>query len=320
VEISDEVKFHEFHEVFADVVRKLYTPDQLTSAAGPLQSPSGLTGILDFHFRRLRSAVGLGPGADVSASARTDLLSRVNSMPQKQRIYGDFASAIRAYFEARIDDDIELSRKLGRWFSAEQDVRLPDKGVFQPISKKSGKEHLRNLTCLLAGIGFKGLLLIIDELEAIMEETRTRRRKAYTILRELMDNVDGENGMKSTCLYAAAPPGQFESQKGFIEVEPLASRIQTAIVAGPGEVDYTGTIVDLDQAPLSATEQIDLAHRLRAIHEIARSWNARRALTDAAIKQLVNDINRVRTYSNIRIREFCVEVVSTLERSYNNHN
>src|SRR5438270_855687 len=125
-----------------------------------------------------------------------------------------------------------------------------------------------------------GLIGIFDELEQVMEETPARRRKAYTILRELIDNVDGENGMKSTCLYAAAPPGQFESQKGFIEVEALASRIQTPIVLGSGITDYMGTIINLDSAPLSEDERTELAKRLRAIHSIARSWDAPKVVPD----------------------------------------
>src|SRR5713226_2520930 len=46
----------------------------------------------------------------------------------------------------------------------------------------------------------------------------------------------------TSCLYAAAPPGQFESAQGFIEVEALASRIQAPILTGSG-VDYAAAIV-----------------------------------------------------------------------------
>jgi hypothetical protein len=132
-----------------------------------------------------------------------------------------------------------------------------------------------------------------------------------------MDNVDGENGMKSTCFYAAAPPGQFESQKGFIEVEPLASRIQAPIaVSNPGDIDYTSTIVDLDVAPLTFNEQLELAKRLTQIHGIARAWNAPQAFSETLLAELVKLINTKRRYSNIRVREFCIEIISALERKY----
>src|SRR5713226_9561524 len=117
----------------------------------------------------------------------------------------------------------------------------------------------------------------------------------------------------TSCLYAAAPPGQFESQKGFIEVEALASRIQAPLVLRPGLVDYTATIIDLDTAPLTEDEQVELARNIRGIHSIARDWLAVKFISDSELKNLVKEINAERTYSDTRVREFCVEIVSRLE-------
>lgn len=316
VEFSEQVKLHEFHQVFSEIVKNMYAPDQLSDHDLAGLRRVGLMGVLDLHYKKLRRAIGLGPGADVPASIRNDLLARVSAVLQQYRIYGDFASAVRTYFDARLDDDLGTIRLLERWFRADPDIRMPTRGILRPISKIHGKEYLRSLSCLLVGMDYKGILIVMDELEAIMEESRARRRKAYTILRELMDNVDGENGMRSTCFYAAAPPGQFESQKGFIEVEPLASRIQAPIVTMPGEIDCTATIVDLDRSPLSVREQLELAKKLRDIHGIARSWDAKRHLSDAPLEQFVREINAKRPYANLRIREFCIEIIAALDRRY----
>jgi hypothetical protein len=316
VEISAEVKLHEFDRVFADIARKLYSPTQFTNEGMRSTQPAGVIGILDVHFRKLRAAIGIESGADLPASVRTDLLARVDGMLRKQRIHGDFASAVRSYVKARVDDDFDTITKLDRWFYCDPDISLPSMGVLRPISKKTGKEQLRCLSCLITGIGYSGTLIILDELEGIMGENKTNRRKAYTTLRELMDNVDGENGMRNTCFYAAAPPGQFESQKGFIEVEPLASRIQTAFVTGQCESDTLGTIIDLDRAPLTHSEQLELGRRIRAIHGVARNWNAKGALPEPDLDRLVKEINRQRPYSNLRVRDFCVEITTTLETRY----
>jgi hypothetical protein len=176
----------------------------------------------------------------------------------------------------------------------------------------NGKEHLRSLSALLDAMGYKGLLIIIDELERIMEEPRLRRRKSYTILRELIDNVDGENGMRSSCLYAVAPPGQFESANGFIEVDALASRIQAPILA-KGQIDIMGAIVDLDAAPLSIAHQVELAKNIRALHSRAREWHAEQSLDDARLISLVNDINSRKVVSRLRVREICIQFVAALE-------
>jgi hypothetical protein len=311
VELSDQVMLHEFHQVFSQIVDRIYLPEQLDSKTAQVVSPRGFVGVLDLHFRKLRRAMNLDHGADIPASARGDLISRVNVVLQSGRIYGEFAFAIRSYFEARIDNDRDTVSLLERWFRGEPGVGI--RGILRPVSKVTGKEYLRCLSAFLIGVGYKGLLIIIDELERIMEESQIRRRKSYTILRELIDNVDGENGMRRTCLYAAAPPGQFESQKGFIEVEALASRIQAPLVLRPGLVDYTATIIDLDTAPLTEDEQVELARNIRGIHSIARDWPAEAFISDTELKSLVKEINAERTYTDTRVREFCVEIVSRLE-------
>jgi hypothetical protein len=312
VELSDQVMLHEFHQVFAQVVERMYAPDQVNFATDLSPSPCGFMGILDLQFKKLRNAVGLDAGGDISAGARSDLIARVNRGLQTARIHGEFAYAIRSYFEARIDADSETISLMDGWFRGDPASRI--RGVLRPASRVTGKEYLRCLSAYLINCGYKGLLIIVDELERIMEESLVRRRKSYTILRELIDNVDGENGMKSTCLYAAAPPGQFESQKGFIEVEALASRIQAPVVLQPGLVDYTATMIDLDLAPLTEVEQLQLARNIRDIHAIGR--NSNHSLTDADLKKLVVEINLKRQYSDTRIRDFCVEVVSRLESVY----
>lgn len=311
VELSDQVMLHEFHQVFSQIVDRIYVPEQIDWEWGRAVSPRGFIGILEAHFKELRKAMSLDHGADIAASARSDLIGRVNAVLQRGRIYGEFAYAVRSYFEARIDSDRDTVLLLERWFRGEPGVGI--RGVLRPVSKVTGKEYLRCLSAFLIGIEYKGLLIIIDELERIMEESPIRRRKSYTILRELIDNVDGENGMRCTCLYAAAPPGQFESQKGFIEVEALASRIQAPLVLQPGLIDYTATIIDLDTAPLTEDEQVELARNIRGIHSIARDWQAEKFISDPELKSLVKEINAERTYSDTRVREFCVEIVSRLE-------
>jgi hypothetical protein len=316
LELSEEIKLYEFHHIFAEIVKKMYVPEQVSNDGSDIMKPVGLIGVLDRHYQKMRRAIGLGAGADISASAKSDLIGRVNASLQKERVYGDFAAAVRTYFECRLDDDAGTLKLLERWFLADQDIRIPSRGVMRPITKIHGKEYLRALSSLLAGMGYRGMLVIIDELEGIMSESRTRRRRAYTILRELMDNVDGENGMRQTCLYAAAPPGQFEAQKGFIEVEALSSRIQSPLLTLDGPPDCTATIVDLDHSPLTRKQQVDLGRRLRELHGIARSWRAIEFVPESKLLQLVDDIHQQRPYSNLRVREFCIEMVSALDRLY----
>ncbi len=314
VELSDQVMLHEFHQVFAQVVDKMYAPH--SAGAGPTLAaqPQSFIGVLKHHYKKIRESMGLGRGADVPATAKNEVNARINTVLQGRRIYGEFATAIRTYFDALIEEDRDKAALIECWLRGDPNAVL--KGFLKPISKVTGKDHLKSLSSLVVGFGYKGTLIVIDELERIMEESTNRRRKSYTILRELIDNVDGENGMKNTCLYAAAPPGQFESQKGFIEVEALASRVQAPVITHPDLIDYTSTVVDLDTAPLTQCELNELARRIRDIHGVARGWEAKNSLPDTEVLALVKDIGRAKPYCNSRVRDFCVEVTAALESRY----
>src|SRR5262249_37373709 len=143
VELSDQVALYEFHQVFAQIVEKMYIPEQISTSPALSIPPCGLIGVLDAHFKRIREAIGLGPGADIPGSARNDVLARINTVLHTARIYGDFASAIRTYYTARIDDNREAASLVEKWFRAESDVRM--RGFFKPISKLTAKGHLRDL-------------------------------------------------------------------------------------------------------------------------------------------------------------------------------
>jgi hypothetical protein len=311
IELSEKVTLYEFQNVFSQIVDSLYVRQQFENNPFEPGPPLGLIGILDLYYKNVCAQVGLEVGGDISQGIRADVLGRVNTVLTRWRIYSDFGAALRSYFQARLDGDIDTLNLIKRWLCADPDVRIRDKGILRPIQKINAKDHLRSLSCLLVAVGFKGLLIVLDELERIMQESRTRRLKSYTLLRELIDNVDGENGMVRTCFYCAAPPSQYESEKGFIEVEALASRIQQPVHSN----DPTGPIVNLDKAPLTADEQLVLTKRLILVHGIARARQSRLLLRESEILDLIKEINSKRPFSNLRVREFCRELVTYLEAS-----
>ena len=139
VELSEQVRLNEFHEVFSEIVKNMYAPEQL----GPHElnglQPLGLMGVLDLHYKRLRKAVGLDPGSDVAASVRNDMSARIGTILQKHRVYGDFASAVRTYFDARIDNDGATVALLHRWFLADPDIRCPPEEFLGPSQKLTGR-------------------------------------------------------------------------------------------------------------------------------------------------------------------------------------
>jgi hypothetical protein len=124
IELSESVMLYEFQQVFAQICEKLYLPEELDYSTGMVIRPSGVIGTLESCYKRTRAAMGLGPGADLSASARTDILSRVNSLLRRAQIFGDFATAVRLYYEGRLDGSADSCRMAERWFRADPMARI----------------------------------------------------------------------------------------------------------------------------------------------------------------------------------------------------
>ncbi len=316
IELSDTIAFHEFHNLFAAVASQLYLPETASDLKAEPSRPDGILGMLDRFVERCKTSFGLSLGADVPSTFRTELRHRLNSLLLSAAIHGDFAAATRAYVEARLDQDAEKQALLSRWWGAEPSSAIKAVGVFRSIDKTNAKEHLRHLTALVVALGYKGTLVIIDELERIMDQNESRRKKAYVLLRELIDNVDGQGGMRQTCIYCAAPPSQLESARGFIEVEPLISRIRSGLSSSRAKPGYLETIVDLEKAGLTEENRRNLARKIRDIHSAAREWDASAVLDDRALDALIKKLTKDHSFNAGRVRETCIEVVNALEAAF----
>jgi hypothetical protein len=314
VEIGDEAPMHEFPLVLAAIMANLRTPADLPYLlSGDTSSAGGVAALLDDFYRRVKESFGLKPGADIPATFHTEMLSRADAMMKGVHIDGDFRSAVRAYLTAKVNQDASQQEELVTWFKGGPPLKHLQ--VFKPISKANAKTHLRHFTSLVIALGCKGTVILLDELETIMSETPARRRKAYGVLRELIDNVDGVGGMRRACLYCAAPPAQFESQKGFIEYEALASRI-AELPSDAGIRDYAGTMVDLDKAPLEGDEVLALLKKLRELHSIARQSEDSKKVPDTALRQLRDKFESTGGYGGKRLRDLCREAVTLLDAAW----
>jgi hypothetical protein len=104
-----------------------------------------------------------------------------------------------------------------------------------------------------------------------LQQPPTARRTAYTILRELVDNVDDRHGMVSSAFYVSATPDLFDSEKGITEYEALASRVlMPAPVQDSPPPNPAGTVVDLSSMPLSRGELLEIASRIASLYGVAK--------------------------------------------------
>jgi hypothetical protein len=164
---------------------------------------------------------------------------------RREACYGDLTELCRDYIEARLAERHRMAR-FDTWLSGVSPERT-DADV-PVLSSKNAKRALGELSRLVRVLGFRGLLVLVTRGETLVKLPQARRRDAYTVLRELVDNVDGGRGLVATQIVVIAKPELFSGPRSIETLTPLAMRVG-APRGGAGSAPHR-TLVDL--APTAA--------------------------------------------------------------------
>jgi hypothetical protein len=272
-------ELHRFEEIYAAIIDNCLPRDLASGRDGQFE-PGRIGGwdwLLDHWYTSLRALAGARDVGDVPSFRLRDVIGQaVTAFQRRWGVHGAFAEALRHYSLARADGDEEFTQLLLEWFKG-HDVhsqpavkpRLRSMGIREPISRRNAKEMLRALSVFLRYRGFGGILILLDEVENVLQQPPAARRTGYTILRELIDNVDDRHGMTRTIFYVSATPDLFDGEKGITENEALATRV---LLRGGDGANPVAPVIDLTAFPLSKDDLLQLAERIASLHAIAGSW------------------------------------------------
>ena len=245
----------------------------------------------------------------------------MTGLRRKYNLNASFAQALREYARAKADNDEGYASLLRDWFrgsdvhaqGTETKRRLRNAGVLEPIARKNAKEMLRSLSSFLAYRDFGGFLLLVDEVENVLGQTMANRRNAYTILRELIDNVDDRHGMMRTAFYIAATPDFFDAEHGITEHEALASRVlppSTGLPPNPA-----GSIIDLGAFPFTTQDYKDIGDKIADLYAIAKNQGSLQVRPN--FDHTIDDL--LRQNPHLSVRQWVKSVVTTLDQQRNQH-
>lgn len=226
----------------------------------------------------------------------------------------NFRLAVESFL---FEDDLRRQDEIVQWLVGEPH-KLPEFGIKRSLRAANSRDMMRSLSIFIRFIGYPGLLILLDELDRIQNQTIRVRQNCYQVLRELIDNADGQGGMQGTLVYCAAPSEMFTSERGFREYDALNSRLEPAshtsdLISKMAGVDYRGTIINLEDTPLNAADYYLMAEKVRNIHAIALDWDAREALPDNFLRELVDTIiKEQRNISTPRLVTTTVAVIAEL--------
>jgi len=171
---------------------------------------------------------------------------------------------------------------LRRWFRAEKVglAELRPLRLYKRADRHSARNFLRSLVALALRAGYRGLVVTVDNLDALLERdpatgrlryTRAVRDEAYEAIRELIDDVDE---LQATLFLFAGRRGVLEDEKGGISsYEALRLRLLPEVRAS--RFNPYADVVDLDQARalqyLSAADVRQLTERAAALAPAVRA-------------------------------------------------
>jgi hypothetical protein len=302
VQISEPgggVELHRFQEIYSGIVGNCVTRAIVTERDGKVE-PGAVPGwdwILDAWWDRVRNLAGGGQGELPSMRARDEVSRQMSSLRKRWSLNPGFQSALREYALAQADSDQEWAELLRLWFrgddvhsrGGEVRSRLRKAGIPESVTQRNSKEMLRSLSAFLAHLGYGGVLVLIDELENVLLQPPKARRNAYTILREVIDNVDDRQGMVRTAFYVSATPDVLDSAKGISEYEALAERV---LLPGGQSSNPAGAVLDLAMWPLERADFREMTEKIVALYGLAKGEAPEANVLEELRKKLEETLTR----------------------------
>lgn len=208
--------------------------------------------------------------------------ARAEGLRRVPRIFRPFAQALYQYCTesvATVDEEGDLAL-LGSWLQGEEERGGgADKLVRTALGPENGARMVESLVLALVYFGFRGLVVLLDEVESTLGLPRNRRANCYETVRRLID--DGSQRAHVLTVLSATPPMFSDEDRGFFSYPALRSRIDERI---GGRVNYDGQIIDLTRTPLTDADYAAIGRSIRVIHERGWNWSAAAQAPDSFIE------------------------------------
>ncbi|HQM97346.1 MAG TPA: ATP-binding protein [Clostridia bacterium] len=231
----------------------------------------------------------------------------------------EFAKAVVTYWKAYKEDDSAKKSNVLRWFRGEYPTRKEAKADLDInfiVNDETWYDFLKIFATFLVGAGYKGMLVIVDELVNIFKipNSITRANNYEKILTMYNDVLQGK-AQNIGFLMAGTPQCIEDKYKGLFSYEALRSRLSEGHFASDKIKDLSAPIIRLQM--LSQEEMYILVEKLRDIH--SQLYNYKSSLThDDLIYFLTVEYNRVGADTHITPREIIrdfIEVINILHQN-----
>jgi hypothetical protein len=224
VQISEnETPLHRLETVY----RRL--TERLTTATFPA---SALRAVVDAWFYALEddaiAADGINPG-DRDAVNRSVEVLLAQRLAEVSRTAPTFATALRGYRAAVGAGDAAGADAVLAWLGGQPHVAAAARrraGIRGDLDHFGALGFLQGLLAVLRDCGYRGLLVVLDEVETLQRVRSDARDKALNALRQLVDEVHAGR-FPGLYLVITGTPAFYDGPQGIQRLAPLAQRLAT---------------------------------------------------------------------------------------------
>lgn len=231
----------------------------------------------------------------------------------------DFARAIIQYWEAYRTDDNDKKSRVLKWFRGEYTTRTEAKnelGINLIVTDENWYDFIKLFASFLVKAGYKGLLILIDELVNIYKipNSITRQYNYEKILMMYNDVLQGK--AKYVGIFMGGTPQCIEDKhRGVFSYEALRSRLSEGRFASDGAKDLLAPIIKLN--PLTNEEIYVLIEKLAKIH--SDLYDYQYVITpDDLVCFLKTEYQRIGASTHITPREIIRDFIELLNIAFQN--
>ena len=237
-------------------------------------------------------------------------------------VYGfDFAKVINMYYEAYEQGDDEKKSKVLRWFRGEYATKTEAKnelGINIIITDENWYEYVKLFAIFLVNAGYKGMLMLIDELVNLyrIPSPITRQYNYEKILTMYNDTLQGKAKYLGIIM-GGTPQCVEDTRKGIFSYDALRSRLTEGKFASEDTINLLSPIIRLKR--LIPDEMFILIEKLRDIHADLHEYKSE--LKQEDLMQFIKiEYERVGANINITPREIIRDFIELLDILYQNPN
>jgi hypothetical protein len=231
----------------------------------------------------------------------------------------EFAKAVMLYYRAYNQSDDRAKSNVIRWFRGEYATKTEAKNELNinfVVNDDNWYDFLKIFAAFMVHAGYKGMLIIVDELVNIFKiaHTQTRQSNYEKILTMYNDVLQGK-ASHIGFLLAGTPQCIEDKYKGVFSYEALRSRLAAGHYASDDIKDMLAPIIRLNM--LTHEEMYVLIEKLSAMHGQVFDYTPRISQKDM-IAFLTEEYNRVGASTHITPREIIRDFIELLNILYQN--